>query len=247
MLKAIVVDDEKPSREVICNYLRDYCEDIQVITTASSVKSAFKAIKKFQPGLVFLDIEMGDGKGFDLLSMFPEINFKIIFVTAYSEYAIKAFRVNAIDYLLKPVSIDELKVAVEKVKSYNNFKTYSEHIAALIKIFSDSKPLQKAITIPHLKGFEVLKVDEIIMCKADGYCTEFYLIGKRKVLSTKNLKKYEEFLREDNFIRVHHSFMVNLNHVSGYSRQGEIILTEGNRADLGDSYKEDFIKCFGKR
>jgi two-component system, LytTR family, response regulator len=247
MIRAIVVDDEKPSREVICNYLRDYCEDIQVITTASSVKSAFKAIQKHNPDLVFLDIELGDGKGFDLLTMFEKINFKIIFVTAYSDYAIKAFRVNAIDYLLKPVKIDELKEAVEKAKTTRSINSDSERIAALIKSFSDTKSFQKTITIPHLKGFEVLKVNEIIMCKADGYCTEFYLTGKRKVLSTKNLKNYETPLIEYNFIRVHHSFMVNLDHVCSYSKQGEIILTEANRASLGDTYKDDFIKCFGKR
>ena len=247
MIRTIVVDDEKPSREVISNYLRDYCENIQVITTASSVKSAFIAIKKHNPDLVFLDIELGDGKGFDLLTMFEKINFKIIFVTAYSEYAIRAFRVSAIDYLLKPVKIDELKEAVEKAKTFRNDNADTERIASLIKNLSGSPTIQPTLTIPHLKGFEVLKVNEIIMCKADGYCTEFYLTGKRKVISSKNLKNYEILLAGNNFIRVHHSFLVNLNHVCSYSRQGEIILTEGNRSNLGDSFKDAFIKSFGKR
>jgi two-component system LytT family response regulator len=247
MLRAIVIDDEKPSREVICNYLRDYCEDIQVVATASSLKSAYKAIKKHNPDLVFLDIELGDGKGFDLLTMFERIIFKVVFVTAYSEHAIKAFRVNAIDYLLKPVKIDELKAAVEKVLSLNNENTDQERIAALIKSISGSTSLQPTIVIPHIKGFDVLKVNEIIMCKADGYCTEFYLTGKRKIISSKNLKNYESLLAGHNFIRAHHSFMINLNHVCSYTRQGEIILTEGNRSNLGDSYKEEFVKRFGKR
>jgi two-component system LytT family response regulator len=247
MIRAIVVDDEKPSREVLCNYLRDYCEELHVITTASSIKSAYKAIIKYQPDLVFLDIELGDGKGFDLLTMFEKIDFKVIFVTAYSEHAIRAFRVSAIDYLLKPIKIDELKAAVEKAKLFKSGDTDSQRIAALIKNIPGSPTPQPTITISHIKGFDVLKVNEIIMCKADGYCTEFYLTGKRKVLSTKNLKNYEAFLTEYNFIRVHHSFMVNLDHVYSYSKQGEIILTEGNRSDLGDTYKDAFIKCFGKR
>ena len=117
MLRTIVIDDEKLSREVICNYLKAYCSDIEVVATASSVKTAYKAIKRHHPDFIFLDIEMADGKGFDLLMMFEKIDFKVIFVTAYSEYAVKAFRFSAVDYLLKPVKIDELISAVDKIKS----------------------------------------------------------------------------------------------------------------------------------
>jgi two-component system, LytTR family, response regulator len=247
MIRTIVVDDENPSREVISNYLRDYCEDIQVITTASSVKSAFKAIKKHNPDLVFLDIELGDGKGFDLLTMFEKINFKIIFVTAYSEYAIRAFRVSAIDYLLKPVKIDELKEAVEKAKTFRNDNADTERIAFLIKNLSDNPSIQHTITIPHLKGFEVLKINEIIMCKADGYCTNFHLTNSRKVVSSKNLKYYEGLLTEHKFLRVHHSFLVNLDYVCSYNKQGEIELAEGNRASLGDSNKKMFLKLMSNK
>ncbi|MCX6327451.1 MAG: LytTR family DNA-binding domain-containing protein [Bacteroidia bacterium] len=247
MLKAIVVDDEKPSREVMCNYLREYCGDVQVVTTASSVKSAFKAIKKYNPDLVFLDIELSDGKGFDLLMMFEKIDFKVIFVTAYSEHAIKAFRVNAVDYILKPVKIDELKAAIEKVRSLNDKNTDSERIAALIKSISGSPTLQPTITIHHIKGFEVLKVNEIIMCKADGYCTNFFLTGMRKIVSSKNLKYYEELLAEHNFIRVHYSYLINLNHICGYTKQGEIELSEGNRAPLSDSNKKMFFEILSNR
>jgi len=247
MITAIVVDDEKPSREAISNYLKEYCSDIMVIAMASSIKTAFKVIKKHNPDLVFLDIELGDGKGFDLLKMFDKIEFNVIFVTAYSEHAIRAFRVNAIDYLLKPIKIDELKAAVAKAKSIKRNHIDPEQIAAIIKGISESSSQQPTITIPHIKGFDVLKINEVIMCKADSYCTEFYLTGKRRILSSKNLKNYEALLSGYNFIRVHHSFLVNLNHVCSYTRQGEIILTEGNRSDLGDSYKEGFLRKFGKK
>jgi len=247
MLRAIVIDDEKPSREVICNYLRDYCEDIQVVATASSVKSAYRVIRRHNPDLVFLDIELGDGKGFDLLKMFEKINFKIIFVTAYSEYAIKAFRVNAIDYLLKPVKIEELNTAVEKARSFNDHNTDLDHITALVRDLAETRSLHPTITIQHLKGTEVLKINDIIMCKADSYCTEFYLTGKKKVISSKNLKNYEALLSGHNFIRVHHSYIVNLDQVCNYSKQGEIVLAEGNKANLGDTYKNVFIRSFGKK
>ena len=116
MLRTIVIDDEKLSREVISNYLKSYISDIEVVATASSVSTAFKAIKRHNPDFIFLDIEMADGKGFDLLMMFEKIDFKVIFVTAYSEYAVRAFRFSAVDYLLKPVKIDELIAAVDKIK-----------------------------------------------------------------------------------------------------------------------------------
>lgn len=247
MVRAIVIDDEKPSRKVIVNYLREYCDDIHVVTTASSVKSAYKAIKKSKPDLIFLDIELGDGNGFDLLTMFDRIDFKVIFVTAYSEHAIRAFRVNAIDYLLKPIKIDELKAAVEKARIYNGKSTDSEQIAALIKSISGNLSTQPTLIIPHIKGFDVLKVEEIIMCKADGYCTEFYLTGGRKIVSSKNLKNYEAFLSQHNFLRVHNSYIVNLNHVCSYSKQGEIDMTEGNKASLADSNRNKLLKILTTR
>jgi two-component system LytT family response regulator len=247
MIRAVVVDDEKPSREVMCNYLKEYCRDVEVVATAGSVKSAFRTIKKHQPDLIFLDIELGDGKGFDLLNMFDRLDFKIVFVTAYSEHAVKAFRFSAVDYLLKPVRIDELKEAVEKVRNFNGTAIRSENIAEFINNLNSRSKTIPTIVIPHIKGYEVLRISEIIMCRADGYCTNFFLTGNRKIVSSKNLKQYEELLTDQNFIRVHHSYIINLNHVSSYTKQGEIILTESNKASMGDAYKEGFISRFIRR
>ncbi|MBG0859705.1 MAG: response regulator transcription factor [Bacteroidales bacterium] len=244
MIKAAVIDDEEPSREVLCNYLKEFCMDVEVVATASSVKTAFRVINKYKPDLVFLDIEMPDGKGFDLLKMYEKIDFKVIFVTAYSEYAIKAFRVNAVDYLLKPVKIDELQAAVEKVRNNRNDTSYPVRIAEILKSLSGDQSVQQTIVIPHMKGFDVLKVNEIIMCKADGYCTILFLEGNRKVISSRNLKQYESLLAEHNFIRVHHSYLANLGHVTGYTKQGEIILTENNKAFLGDNFRNQFLNKF---
>ncbi|MFZ0280762.1 MAG: LytTR family DNA-binding domain-containing protein [Bacteroidales bacterium] len=247
MLRTIVIDDEKLSREVLCNYLKDYCNEIETVATASSVKTAYKAIRKYTPDLIFLDIEMADGKGFDLLAMFERIDFRIIFVTAYSEYAVKAFRFSAVDYLLKPVKIDELRDSVEKVKILNNNVPGQDNLTALINNIKTGTNLLPTLVIPNLKGFEVLKIHEIIMCQAEGYCTNFYITGNRKVVSSKNLKHFDSLLEDHNFIRVHHSYLININHVTGYTRQGEIILTGGIKASLGDSYKNDFLKRVGRK
>jgi two-component system LytT family response regulator len=247
MLRTIVIDDEKLSREVICNYLKEYCTDIDVVATASSVKTAWKTIKKHNPDFIFLDIEMADGKGFDLLTMFEKISFKVIFVTAYSEYAVKAFRFSAVDYLLKPVKIDELISAVEKIRKLNDQGTGIDLISNLIKNLNNGSPSPETLVIPHLKGFELLKIPEIIMCQADGYCTNFFLTGKRKIVSSRNLKHFNELLEDHGFIRIHHSYLININHVGGYSRQGEVFLSEDNKAFLGDSYRNLFIKRFVRK
>ncbi len=244
MIRAVIIDDEKLARDVIFNYLNEYCPDVEVVAQASSVKTALSAIQKTTPDLVFLDIEMPDGTGFDLLSRFDKIDFKIIFVTAYSEYAIKAFRFSAIDYLLKPLKIDELIDAVERVRSAGATGISSEIISSLLNNLRSSSPKQSTLIIPNIKGFEVLRVSEIIMCQADGYCTNFHLSGNRKVVSSKNLKHFDGLLEDQNFLRVHHSYLVNLDHVTGYTRQGEILLSEGMKAFLGDSYKNEFVKRF---
>jgi two-component system LytT family response regulator len=247
ILRAVVVDDEEPSREALKNYLRDFCSDVEVVATASSVKTAFRAIQKHKPDVVFLDIEMPDGKGFDLLTMFEKIDFRIVFVTAYSDYAIRAFRVNAADYLLKPVKVDELKASVEKIRNENNGIAESEKYAVILKSLSENNFIQPTIIVSDIKGFEVLKINEIIMCKADGYCTNLYLTGNKKIFSSKNLKQYENQLTSHSFIRVHHSYLINLNHVSGFTRQGEIILSENNKASLGDNFRNTFLQKFNKK
>jgi len=246
MLRTIVIDDEKLSREVICNYLREYCTDVEIVATASSVKTAYKAIKKYSPDFIFLDIEMADGKGFDLLLMFDKIDFRIIFVTAYSEYAVKAFRFSAVDYLLKPVKIDELRDSVERVKILNRNDPGAGNLSVLINNLKAGTNVMPTLVIPHLKGFEVLKIHEIVMCQAEGYCTRFFLTGDRKIVSSKNLKHFDTLLEDQNFQRVHHSFLININHVTSFTRQGEILLTGGNKASLGDSYKNEFMKRVGR-
>ncbi len=244
MLRAVIIDDERPAREVIANYLREYCPDVEVVGKASSVKTAYNVIRKTSPDMIFLDIQMSDGKGFDLLKMFDRIDFKIIFVTAYAEYAIRAFRFSAIDYLLKPVRIDELADAVAKVRDARDSGISPEIITALLNNIRNGPAKQSTLIIPNIRGFEVLRVPEIIMCQADGYCTNFHMTGQKKVVSSKNLKHFDGLLEDQGFMRVHHSYLINLEHVTGFTRQGEILLSEGLKAYLGDSYKAEFARRF---
>jgi two-component system, LytTR family, response regulator len=248
MIRSIIVDDELPACNVLKNYIEEFChEDIEVVSIARSVKDALQAIRIHRPDLVFLDIEMPNDNGFDLLRKLPTIDFKIIFVTGYSEYAIKAFRFSATDYLLKPVSIVELKEAVAKVKKDMEQQVDHRNLEILIHEMNHPDRLFQTLVIRDTKGFKVLKSDEIICCKAEGYCTHFYLTDKRIETSSKNLKMYEEMLGENGFLRVHHSYLVNLRHVREYKNEEEILLTGNLKAPLGSVYKKKFFSRFGQK
>jgi two-component system LytT family response regulator len=242
MIKAIVVDDERPSREALCNYLNEFCPSVEVLGRASSLNSAYKIITKLKPDVVFLDIEMPDGSGFDLLKRFERIDFRIIFITAYSEYAVEAFRFNALDYLLKPLKIDELQAAVNKVNDEIITKTNDQNIKTLINAIFSPPGFQQSISIPNRDGFDIIKLKDIIMCEADGYNTYFYLIDKRKIRSSKNMKHYENILKDFGFLRVHHSWLVNLIFIESYSNQEEILLYDKYRCPLGHVYKQAFLE-----
>lgn len=246
LLNAIVVDDERPSRQALITYIRDYCPDVRIVSECDNVQSAFRSIREKQPNLVFLDIEMPNGDGFELLKMFGRIDFKVIFVTAFSDYAIRAFRFSATDYLLKPVKVDELIEAVNKVRKEIAVSNTNINLQVLMEGISNRDLPGDQLVIPSTKGFSVIKISDIIMCEAEGYCTHFYLTGKEKITSSKNLKHYEELLGGKNMMRVHHSNLVNLSHVKGYCHVGEISLSENLCCPLGNNYKSRFLEVFGK-
>jgi two-component system LytT family response regulator len=242
LLKTIVVDDEQPSRDALIQSLRDYCPEVEVVAACDSAKTACQAIKEHRPDLVFLDIEMPRGSGFDLLEMCNPVDFHVIFVTAFSNYAVQAFRYSAVDYLLKPVKLSELTDAVAKVKS--NHTPVSRQIAVLLENMKTTDNNCKQLAITNSKGFDIVKTSEIILCEADIYCTRLHLSGKSQILSTHILKYYEELLPKEQFMRVHHSYIVNKEHVKGYTHQGEILLSEEIRCPLSASRKAEFMKIF---
>lgn len=245
-MKTVIVDDEKPSREALATYLRDYCPDVQIVAECDSVKSAFQAIKQNRPQLVFLDIELPNENGFDLLGTFRQPEFKVVFVTAYSDYAVRAFRFSAVDYLLKPVKVDELVDAVNKVREEIANDHSNQNLASLMDNLAHGGSNHHKLVIPNNKGFMVVNTSDLIMCQADGYITHFYLAGKTRLSSSKNLKHYEEIFDKKQFVRVHRSYLVNLANVTGYTHLGEIQLTDNLTCPLGDSYKQHFLESFDR-
>jgi two-component system LytT family response regulator len=247
ILNSVLVDDERPSREALGTYLRDFCPNVKIVAECENIQSAYQSIQSLRPELVFLDIEMPNGNGFDLLRMFKKIEFKVIFVTAYSEHALRAFRFSATDYLLKPVKVDELVDAVSKVRHEMALQYTNLNLQTLLEGISGRETIDKQIVIPSSRGFTVLKTSDIILCEAEGYCTHFHLTGKEKITSSRNLKYYEELLSNSQVMRVHHSYLIHLNHVKGYSHLGEISLTEDLSCPLGNNYKAQFLEIFGRK
>jgi len=245
-LKAILVDDEQDSREILANYLGKYCPDVSLLDKCDSVKTALTSIEKHQPEIVFLDIEMPYGNGFDLLDQVEEVNFETVFVTAYDNYAIKALNQSAAYYLLKPIDIEELITAVEKIKTERISKNYLEHSKVLIdNIRNQSSHLAK-LMLPTLEGFEIVKTDEILYCEADNNLTRFYLTGDRKLLICRTLKYFDDILAGQQFVRIHRSFLVNIDYVIRYTKGkgGFITLKNQQQLEVSPKKKAQFLQAF---
>ncbi|HAN17544.1 MAG: DNA-binding response regulator [Bacteroidetes bacterium GWC2_33_15] len=245
-LKAVIVDDELASRETLASYLKNYCPDIYLVADADSVKSGLEIIKKNKPDVVFLDIEMPYGNAFDLLEQVDNIDFDLVFVTAYSNYAIKALNMSASYYILKPISIDELIHAVEKIKSERNSGDISIHSKILIENIQSVNKQNHKIVLPQLNGFDVIKVNDIIRCRANDNFTEFYLTNGTRKLISRTLKFYEDILKDFDFVRVHKSHLINLQYVTRYmkGKGGQVEMTDGSVVDVSVNQKAAFLEKF---
>ncbi len=244
MLKAIIVDDETASRETLSNYLRKYCPDVEVFAMADSVKTGLVEIEKLQPDIVFLDVEMPFGNAFDLLEQVKEINFETVFVTAFSNYALKALNLSAAYYILKPIDIDELVAAVEKIKISKSKKSVSIHTQILIENIKAINGQMHKLVLPVLEGFEVVQVKDIIRCQANDNFTDFFFSGGKRMLICRTLKFYEQILEEFGFMRVHKSHLINLQFVKKYrkGKTGQIIMADDSELELSINKKEEFLQ-----
>jgi two-component system, LytTR family, response regulator len=242
----VIVDDEWPARETLNNYIQEYCPRLTILNQCDGVNTAFKALTNYSPDIVFLDIEMPGGNGFELLRMFNPVPFKTIFVTAFSQYAVDAFRYTAVNYLMKPLKISELVSAVNKaINEINEKRSLNEMLNLLEGALLNSTRSQQLV-ITDARGFSVVQISDIVMLEADGYCTHIYTVAKEPLVSTRNLKYFEQILNGRNFMRVHHSFLINLEHVKRYSNQEEILLCNDIRCPLSRMHKRHFIdhyKC----
>jgi two-component system LytT family response regulator len=210
-MKAVVVDDIEKFRENLIQDLNEFCPEVDVVGTADGVVSAAKEIKSKNPDVVFLDIQINGGTAFDLLELLGEIDFKVIFTTASDEYAIKAFKLSAIDYLLKPIDIDELKSSVNKVKFINN-----DDYQLLKSNIKEEDKSNKKLALHSQDKIEIVDIGNIIRCQSNINYTQFYFVDGSKILVTKTLKEYDKILSEFGFYRVHQSHLININHLKEY-------------------------------
>ncbi|WP_299459769.1 LytTR family DNA-binding domain-containing protein [uncultured Microscilla sp.] len=244
MLKALIIDDEAKARRILQELLKEYCPQIEIVGEADDVPNAVKAIHKYRPNLVFLDIEMPGYTGFQLLDFFDTINFEIIFTTAYREYAIQAFQVSAIDYLLKPIQIELLIKAIEKVEGQLSEPQINERIDTLKSNLSQEYITR--IALPVAEGLLFIEVDQIVYLNAEGAYTQIFLEGGKKVLVSKKIKSFEKVLDHPSFFRTHRSYLINLNRVKQYVKQdgGYIVMDNNDAVNLARERKEDFLKAY---
>ncbi|WP_024769733.1 LytR/AlgR family response regulator transcription factor [Aquimarina macrocephali] len=240
-LTAIIVDDEKHSRETLTKLIEEFCLETTVLTTANSVTEAVDKIKNYNPDVVFLDIELQSGIGFDILTQIDTINFEVIFTTAYEQYAIQAIKFSSLDYLLKPLSIEELKNAIEKAKKKKDQEIYKKQLETLIDNLQ--QPKFNKICLSTADSVEFINVEDIIYCKANGAYTSFILKDNISLLVSKHLKEYENLLIEQQFMRIHNSFLINLKEVKKFVKSdgGYIIMNNNDSINISKNKKEKFL------
>lgn len=245
MIRALIVDDEPKNIRILRGLLQTYCPQIQIIGEANGFYKALELIETTDPDLLFLDIEMPYGNAFDLLEKILPVKFEIIFVTAFNDYALKAFKYSALDYLLKPVNIDELKAAVAKAEQKFNQKNINSQLNNLINSFKKTE-LQK-IALPLLDGLLFIPVSDITYLHAKGSYTDVHLQNGDIHTTARTIKDYEDMLSQDIFCRVHHSYLININHIKKYSkgRGGLIEMEDGALIEVSIRRKDEFLSRFG--
>ncbi|NTW31300.1 MAG: response regulator transcription factor [Bacteroidetes bacterium] len=244
MKNILIIDDEAKTRQMLADIINLNCKDARVTGFAEDIKSGLIAIEKYKPDLILLDIKLPDGTGFDLLTKinYKIYNFRVIFITAFEEYAIKAFKFSAVDYILKPVDPDELLDAIEKCRiqtdnEYNQkFETYYYN--------SDKQSKNKKLFLKTLGTINVLEIKDIIRCESDGCYTTFYTNNNRKIIISKTIKEYEELLNDQGFFRVHQSHIINLNYIESFENKngGFVIMKDKSKIPVSSRKKDMFLK-----
>lgn len=243
MINAIIIDDEKKCISLLQKTIEKQFNDINIVATAANADEGITLIRQHEPDLIFLDIEMPNKNGFDLLMAFDDINFDVIFTTAYNQYAIKAIKFSALDYILKPIDPDDLKTAINRFKQKQK-TSQKNQINLLFDNLKNLKNTFSKISVSTNEGVIFLNITDIIYCEATGSYTQFYLRNNEKLLSSRTLKDFDELLAEHNFFRIHHSFLININEIKRYIKGdgGSVIMSNGDEVPVSRRKKEEFMR-----
>lgn len=246
MIRAVVIEDEEHSRKMLMEMLQEHSRQITVVAEADSVKTGLAAIAEQKPQLVFLDIELQSETSFEILEKLPEINFELIFTTAFDHYALKAIKFCAIDYLLKPIDLNELKVAVAKAEKRLNREYLNKNLEVLLHNIKSGSQNNHRIALSTLEGLLFVSVSDIIYCESSGPYTHFIFKHADKIVTSRHLKEYEELLSGYDFFRIHKSYLVNLQEIQKYIRGegGQIIMSNGAALSVSKQRKEDFLHIY---
>ncbi len=243
-MRSVVIDDEPKARQYLINLLKSHFNEIEVVGEAEGVDSGVKLIETLKPDLLFLDVQMQDGTGFDLLSKIDRSNLNVIFVSAHDYFAITAIKFSAVDYLVKPVDVEELHKAIEKIKQQ---KSLSEVRQKLDLLLNNINRIEK-IALPSMSGIEFVKLDQVVRCEAESNYTAFYLNNGEKIIVSKTLKDYEEILCSKGFFRIHKSVIINMAYLKKYVKGdgGTVILEDGTEIAVSRRRKDDFLEALSK-
>ena len=243
MIKCVIIEDEKQTRKLLRALLEDYCDGVEVLAEAADVQEGVEVIKKYNPELVFLDIEMPRESGFSLFKYFDKINFEVIFTTAYGQYAVKAIKLAALDYLMKPVNLEELMEALERFKDHRekskNLQPHHEVMSNALKNIENQK-----IALPCSEGFIFVEINHIIRCQSEKSYTLIVLKNKEEFWTSKNLGEYDNLLKDYGFKRVHRSHLINPNQIKKFIRGKTPILemSDGTKIPISASKKDNLLK-----
>lgn len=248
MITATIVDDEQDCCESLATLLERYCPDVKILDICYSADAALQSIREQSPHMLFLDIEMPFMNGFQLLEELGDIKFELIFTTSYDQYAIKAIHFSALEYLLKPIDLEELQLAVRKAIQRNSFPQ-PQQLEILLEKLKHPTVLFNKVAIPTMEGFQFVLAESIIKCEAENNYTFLFLKNKTKLIASRNLKDIEEMLEDYSFIRVHNSYLVNINEVEKYVKGegGYLVMSDGSTVNVSRSRKELLMKKFIQR
>ena len=248
MLTAIIIDDETSSRNSLKQKLANHCPEITIIGECENGEEGIKDIEEKKPDIIFLDVEMPRMNGFTMLQQLGNKNFEVVFITAYDHYAIRAIKFSALDYLVKPVEVADLKIAVEKAIQKRKIAAGNQRLEILLQNLQDGRKELQRIAIPSLEGLQFVETGNIIYLEASSNYTCFYLTDNTKITVAKTLKDFEELLPGSLFIRIHHSYIINKNMIEKYinGKGGQVIMKNGVVLEVARRKKDEFMKAIGQ-